>query len=114
MRTDSEWRSKRRVEALPSVAPVPHGVDKQDYSREVLSTADSTIHTDRHAEYGTAEESFGRIANLWEDYLGIPIDAHDVAMLMVLLKVSRAKTDKKLDTAVDICGYAALGYRVSQ
>lgn len=111
MSSDHEWK---RPKVVHPVADVPQEGDRQDLSREVLRTADSTIHTARHQEYGTAEDSFGRIANLWEDYLGIPIDAHDVAMLMVLLKVSRAKTDKKLDTYVDLAGYAALGYRVSQ
>lgn len=88
--------------------------DPKDHSRQVLVTAGQTIHGDRHEEYGSAEESFTRIAQLWEDYLGVPITSHDVAMLMVLLKVSRAKTDRKLDTYVDLAGYAALGYRVSQ
>jgi hypothetical protein len=93
--------------------------DPQDLSREVLDVASSTIHKDRDEEYGSAEESFTRIAALWTTYLqdrlvhDAVIDGHDVAMLMVLLKVSRAITDNKLDTYVDLAGYAALGYRLT-
>jgi len=46
----------------------------------------------RGKEYGSASKSFGRIATLWEAYLGFPIKAHEVAMMMVLLKVSRSTT----------------------
>ena len=88
--------------------------DPQQQSATVLTTADQTIHQDRHAEYGTAEDSFGRIAKLWSTYLDKEVDAHDVAMLMVLLKVSRSATDHKLDTYVDMAGYAALGYRMTK
>jgi len=69
------------------------------------------IHGDRAQSYGSAEDSFARIGELWSAYLDTKVDAYDVAMLMTLLKVSRAKTDVKRDTFVDICGYAALAER---
>lgn len=77
-------------------------------SRDVLSTADQIIHGERAAAYGPAEESFARIGALWSVHLGIPVDAYDVAVMMVLMKASRAKTDLGRDTPVDIAGYAAL------
>jgi hypothetical protein len=94
--------------------------EHREHSREVLEVANETIHKDRHDEYGSAEDSFARIAELWTTYLKdrlepeAVIDGHDVAMLMVLLKVSRAITDNKMDTYVDLAGYAALGYRLTQ
>ena len=60
-------------------------------------------------EYGEPEESFGTIATMWSTYLGYPVDKHDVACMMVLLKVARSMGGRrKLDNYVDMCGYAAL------
>lgn len=81
-------------------------------SAEVLEQANKIIHGDRAESYGSAEESFSRIAALWTAYLDRPISAHDVAICMVLLKVSRAKSDHKMDTTVDMAGYAALAQRM--
>ena len=78
---------------------------------EILNTAAELISGDRAATYGDATVSHQRIADLWATYLGTPVSAVDVAMCMVLLKVSRSKGgDKpgKMDTFVDIAGYAAL------
>lgn len=86
--------------------------DTGPISKVVLDEANKIIHGDRAESYGSAEESFDRIAQLWTAYLDRPISAHDVAMCMVLLKVSRARTDKRMDTAVDIAGYAALAQRM--
>lgn len=73
----------------------------------VLETANKIVHNDRKAEYGGINESFGRIAKLWSNYLDVEITALDVAMMMVLLKVSRAKGNpKSVDSYVDIAGYA--------
>lgn len=87
--------------------PPPEARPRQS-SETVLAEANEVIHGERAAEYGPAEESFARIAQLWSVYLGRPLDAYDVALMMVLMKVSRATTDLKRDTAVDIAGYAAL------
>lgn len=86
--------------------------DPIPFSREILREADRIIHADRAESYGSAEESFARIGQLWSAYLDVEITAHDVAMLMVLLKVSRAKTDRTMDSYTDICGYGALGGRL--
>jgi hypothetical protein len=44
---------------------------------------------------------------------GAEVDGYDVALLMVLMKVSRAATDVKDDTFVDIAGYGALAARLA-
>jgi len=46
----------------------------------------------RAEEYGDAKASFTRIGNLWANYLGVKISPHEVAMMMVLLKISRTTT----------------------
>lgn len=81
---------------------------------EILDTAKTIINGDRRDDYGSARESFGRIAQLWSVVLGKDITAHDVALCMVQLKVARALVSpEKRDSYVDMCGYAALGGHIA-
>lgn len=75
---------------------------------EVMARAALLITRDRAQAYGNAAESFGRIAGLWSAYLGAPVSPADVARMMVLLKVSRAKGRSNPDDAIDAAGYSAL------
>ena len=82
----------------------------------ILDIARQIVCADRNDTYGSAEDNFGIIAELWKPYLkgrGIAADnltSMDVAILMIQLKVARVATGKfKLDNFVDICGYAACG-----
>lgn len=74
----------------------------------ITQEAQRLVRGDRRKDYGDVGDSFGRIANLWSIYLGKPglIHDRDVAMMMVLLKVSRDKGKPKRDNLVDIAGYA--------
>ena len=64
----------------------------------------------RQTDYGTPENNFSKIAELWSAYMNMPISSIDVAMMMALLKIARVKgasvkpTD---DCFVDMAGYAA-------
>lgn len=75
---------------------------------EILAAAEALINGDRAEAYGDARESFSRIARFWAAYLGVDIGPDDVALMMVLLKVSRAAGRTASDDLVDIAGYAAL------
>lgn len=59
----------------------------------------------RQEDYGSINDSFCRIAGLWSAYTGITLDKYDVAKMMILLKVSRAKLGNHRDSYVDIVGY---------
>ena len=73
----------------------------------LLQEADAIINGERQKDYGPPAESFGRIARLWSDYLDQELTALDVANLMILLKISRAKTGGfHRDSYRDIAGYA--------
>lgn len=74
--------------------------------QSITDEAKSIVAGDRANDYGDANESFTRISNLWSAYTGFNISSWDVAQMMILLKVSRAKTSRKRDTLVDIIGYA--------
>lgn len=63
---------------------------------------------DRQATYGPPAENLGRIAGMWSAYLGIPVSAADVAQMMVLVKVARARHAYKRDNAIDAVAYTLL------
>lgn len=68
----------------------------------------------RAQDYGSGDENLTRIAGLWSSYLGLPITAHDVCWLMVLLKASRARQDagRHDDNFLDAHGYLELAERL--
>lgn len=81
---------------------------------EILAEAERLINGDRNESYGSAQESFTRIADLWGAYRGEVYGMWDVALMMILVKVSRlAESPEHLDSWVDIPGYAALGGELS-
>lgn len=72
--------------------------------------------SDRGLNYGSPEDNFIRIANLWTTHVrnryGISaiLDAHDVALMLLLMKVARLENcPTHEDSWVDIAGYAACG-----
>lgn len=83
----------------------------------VLDAAKKCVCGDREQDYGSPENNFMTIAQLWTDYLhgefkdfGFMLDPGDVAAMMILLKISRiASGNGKDDNWVDIAGYAACG-----
>lgn len=77
--------------------------------KNILVSAIGCVCNDREDQYGPPEDSFYRISKLWNAYLGDNlVDEVDVAMMMGLLKVARAKTGRnKADNFVDLAGYAA-------
>lgn len=78
--------------------------------KECLDHTAQAVLTDRSKQYGSPEDCFSLIANLWSSYLGHPVSSCDVACLMALLKIARAKHNPRHDDDwVDLAGYAACG-----
>lgn len=82
---------------------------------EILDCAKKIVVGDREEDYGSPEDSFNTIANLWNVYLwgqrkeGF-ITSRDVAVMMALLKIARiASGHGKADNWIDLAGYAACG-----
>ena len=71
----------------------------------ITEEAFNLVNGERRTDYGDMSDSFNRIAGLWSAYLGKHIDALDVAKMMILLKVSRAKHNNHRDSYIDIVGY---------
>ena len=88
--------------------------DKVPTIREsTLDDAKLIISSDRNLDYGTPEQNFQTIASLWTTYTGRVVGPHDVAVMLLLVKVARIRTSpKKQDHWVDIAGYAACGAEV--
>lgn len=79
--------------------------------KETLKQATDAVCTDREGQYGSPEDNFRRIADLWTTYCGgYSFEPKDVAMMMSLLKIARIATGKhKDDNYIDLAGYAACG-----
>lgn len=74
---------------------------------EILDAAKACVCGEREQDYGTPEDSFARIGKLWTAYMGVPFTSKDVAMMMALLKVARIHNGDKMDSFIDLAGYAA-------
>ena len=77
---------------------------------EILSEANRLIHGDRAVDYGDARTSFEGISALWSTILRHQVSPQDVARCMIALKMVRlSASPQKVDSWVDIAGYAAIG-----
>lgn len=77
---------------------------------EILDTAKAYVTKDRAADHGDMEDNFATIAAFWSTYLNTPVNAHDVAAMMNLLKVARIRQNPGHDDNwVDGAGYLACG-----
>lgn len=79
--------------------------------KEILDTAAKCVCGDREQDYGSPENNFQIIADLWNAYIGAEIvRSWDVAAMLALLKVARISSGHaKEDNWVDLAGYAACG-----
>ena len=77
---------------------------------DILRRAAECVSGQREQDYGSPEDNFNTIANLWYAYSGYPFEAVDVAMMMALLKIARISSGHGSDDSfVDLAGYAACG-----
>lgn len=85
---------------------------------DILHAAEKCVCGQRETDYGTPEDNFKAIAELWEAYLNkactrgvnVRVEAKDVAAMMALLKIARiAAGGGKADSWIDLAGYAACG-----
>ena len=78
-------------------------------SNQVLNRASVLVQGQREKDYGDKKENHNNIAKLWSAYLGISVTAHDVALMMVLLKMARTKLGQvSRDTYIDMSAYSAI------
>lgn len=81
---------------------------------EILNTAEKCVCGQREQDYGSPENNFQLIADLWGAYYGQKFTPVDVAMMMALLKMARIKTGTGTeDSFVDAAGYFACGGEIA-
>ena len=83
--------------------------------KDILNEAIHYVCGQHEEDYGNPEDNFNQISKLWNAYLGDNVtDAHDVAMMMALLKIARIRTGRrKADSYIDLAGYAACGGEIA-
>ena len=83
--------------------------------KECLTAAIDAVCKDRENTYGSPEDNFKLIADLWSTYTGVKISPRDVAVMMILLKTARARTGTNhSDNFVDMAGYAACAVEIEE
>lgn len=97
--------------------------EDRNIAKKILLEAAKTVTISRPGIHGSAENSFAMIGDMWSAYLShkvmarqiddsntIPIDAVDVAQMMVLMKIARATygDPMNLDNFIDAAGYTSL------
>ena len=88
---------------------------------EILAEASRIISKDRNLSHRDAFQNHAEIAEFWNIYLDkklqpmANITAEDVALMMVLMKISRNTQGKKnnMDNFIDMCGYAAIAGEIN-
>ena len=83
---------------------------------EILEEASRLVAKDRNLSHGDAFSNHAEIAEYWNIFLDqklqpmANITAVDVALMMILLKISRNNQGRKInmDNFVDMAGYAAI------
>lgn len=83
-----------------------------------MTEAAELVHGDRDATYGPPSVNFGRIADalnaVYGPRLNEPFTASDVAVIQIIVKLSRQAHSHKRDNWLDIAGYAACGAEVDE
>lgn len=81
---------------------------------QILDTAKTYVTKDRADTHGDAESNFSLIAAYWTAHLDAFVGPEDVAIMMALLKLARAKSNPAhADNWVDGCGYLACGGEIA-
>ena len=89
------------------------GVSMSDAKTDVLAEAQRIVTGARRQAYGTPEDNFRRISNLWNAHMvntgrEAVFQPRDVATLMTLMKLARlVETPNHRDSIVDAIGYLA-------
>ena len=78
-------------------------------TKECLEQAIGLSAVDRQKDYGDKVDNHTNISKLWSAYLDVKIKAHDVAIMMSLLKIARTKLGAvSKDTYIDMAAYSAI------
>lgn len=103
---------KEYLRVWPDGERCPQPEDGPEVVETITTEAERLVYGDRGAAYGPPDADFRRTGGIWTALLehklgaGEEIDAKDVALCMVGLKMSREVHRPKRDNRVDLAGYA--------
>lgn len=81
---------------------------------DILNIASQLVNNDRNDQHGDMTTNHINIAKLWSAYKGVEFTAHDVAIMMALLKIARTKIGAvNPDDYVDACGYLGIAGEIA-
>lgn len=83
-----------------------HLTGRAEIDESILQEAYRLIHGERANEYGPPSKNFADVARGWSEILGHTVEADQVALCMIWLKICRYQNGKSRDSLVDIAGYA--------
>jgi hypothetical protein len=92
--------------ALPASNEQGVGLNLQPEFRNILLEANDLVSGERTEQHGHPGPNLDRIAAMWSAAFEWDVTGEDVALAMILFKVSRAIAGKTRDNLVDIAGYA--------
>ena len=73
---------------------------------DLAAYAAKIVSNDRNDQYGHPLDNLDRAARIWSVILGSDVNAEQVALCMIGLKIARQVHKPKTDTVVDVMGYA--------
>lgn len=112
----SEYQERADLYEDPDYTHKPYTISSKRPNKrtEALIKTSELINKNRNTSYGEPENNFKRIAAFWSTYLGRKILPHEVADLMLLVKVARnMESPTNYDNTLDAIGYAALSYELT-
>lgn len=84
----------------------------QERAQKQIHKAEKLVFGDRQATYGHPFDDYTRTAALWSALIGHEITAHQAALMMVLVKLSREMNKQTDDNMVDAHGYLMCATRI--
>lgn len=94
------------AEELPPDLLFVFGEPVNNITEDILEEALRITTGARQIAYGSPDKNLAHTAKLWNALFGWEVSASQVAMAMILLKLSRETNQPKRDNPVDIAGYA--------
>lgn len=82
--------------------------------KSILQEAEEIVNGERQQAYGDPVKSFKDIAEIFNLISGDLIEAKDVILILIVVKLVRESYQHKRDNLVDICGYAELLNRLEE
>lgn len=74
-------------------------------NKSILSEAAQIRSGERNTDYGSAVESFQKVAQIANLFTGLSLTPADCCKVMIAVKMTRESYNHKRDNLVDACGY---------